>query len=134
MTDCNQIIPVYTSYFAKIPKLPKNFELFSIAGYAPPGITVNTLPIFAPKKEWWNIWHDRFKDNLESEESIRFYTDAYQNTVLSLVSITAVRTILSIPGKTACLLCYERPERFCHRHIVAEFLNNNGFKVEEYII
>ncbi len=29
------------------------------------------------------------------------------------------------------LLCYEKPENFCHRHILAEWLRKNGYKCEE---
>jgi uncharacterized protein (DUF488 family) len=35
--------------------------------------------------------------------------------------------------KIPCLLCYEKPGDFCHRHIVAEWLHNNlGVHVEEF--
>lgn len=31
------------------------------------------------------------------------------------------------------LLCYERPAEFCHRHVLAEYLNNNyELNIEEY--
>ena len=30
------------------------------------------------------------------------------------------------------LICYEKPTDFCHRHLVADWLNNNGIKCEEY--
>ena len=32
------------------------------------------------------------------------------------------------------LLCYEKPDDFCHRHLVADWLNKNGYKCEEYVI
>lgn len=30
------------------------------------------------------------------------------------------------------LICYEKPSDFCHRHLVSEWLNQNGFKCEEW--
>lgn len=30
------------------------------------------------------------------------------------------------------LLCYEKPEDFCHRQLVADWFNTNGYFVEEY--
>ena len=30
------------------------------------------------------------------------------------------------------LLCYEKPADFCHRHLVAQWLIQNGFECEEY--
>jgi uncharacterized protein (DUF488 family) len=30
------------------------------------------------------------------------------------------------------LLCYEKPDSFCHRHLVAKWFNENGFPIEEW--
>ena len=30
------------------------------------------------------------------------------------------------------LICYEKPSDFCHRHLVADWLIERGFDVEEY--
>lgn len=30
------------------------------------------------------------------------------------------------------LLCYEKPTDFCHRHLVAQWLIENGFECKEY--
>lgn len=30
------------------------------------------------------------------------------------------------------LICYEKPSDFCHRHLVAEWLNQNGYRCEEW--
>ena len=35
-------------------------------------------------------------------------------------------------GKDVCLLCYETPENFCHRQLVAEWLNNAGIACVEW--
>lgn len=35
-------------------------------------------------------------------------------------------------GKEICLICYEKPSDFCHRHLVADWLNKNGVKCKEY--
>ena len=32
------------------------------------------------------------------------------------------------------LLCYEKPDEFCHRHLVAEWFNRNGIYVVEKTI
>lgn len=34
--------------------------------------------------------------------------------------------------KEVVLLCYERPNDFCHRHLVAEWLREAGYNIEEY--
>jgi len=38
----------------------------------------------------------------------------------------------NIGKKDVCLICYEKPSDFCHRHLVAEWLNKNGFRCEEW--
>lgn len=30
------------------------------------------------------------------------------------------------------LICYEKPSDFCHRHLVANWLNKNGFECREW--
>lgn len=35
-------------------------------------------------------------------------------------------------GKKICLICFEKPTDFCHRHLVADWLTKNGFQCEEY--
>ena len=34
--------------------------------------------------------------------------------------------------KNICLICYEKPTDFCHRHLVAKWLSENGYPCEEY--
>ena len=35
-------------------------------------------------------------------------------------------------GTEIALICYEKPENFCHRHLVAEWLQEAGYQVQEY--
>ena len=30
------------------------------------------------------------------------------------------------------LLCYEKPDDFCHRHLVSKWFNEHGYKCEEW--
>ena len=123
---------IHTSYFGNIKAIEKEChkEVFvSIAGFSPKWFRGYKLPELAPKKWWWKIWHDSFKDNLESEESKAWYTERYKETVLAeLDQSDTVRKIVHLENESGCrnvtLLCYETPEKFCHRHLVAEWLNN----------
>ena len=36
------------------------------------------------------------------------------------------------PTEDIALVCYEKPGDFCHRHLVAKWLTDNGFTCEEY--
>lgn len=35
------------------------------------------------------------------------------------------------PDYHIALLCYEKPDDFCHRHLVADWLRKNGYECEE---
>ena len=126
---------IYTSYFAKVKHLQEaGFNnLVCVAGYAPKFFydTPNArfMPELAPKKCWWRIWHDKFKDNPNSPESIEWYTNIYRDTVLSNLNLN---NVLNKLGDNAVMLCYEKPTDFCHRHLIANWIQENtNIKVDE---
>jgi uncharacterized protein (DUF488 family) len=43
-----------------------------------------------------------------------------------------MKEILELGGENAILLCYENADSFCHRQLVAKWLNDNGYFIEEY--
>lgn len=132
---------IYTSYFSKVKKIygdNNNLEFVSIAGYKPNWfdnslIVIHKYTKLSPKKQWWNIWHEKFKDCLNCLESINYYTNYYKKTVLDKLKPQDVyNDLMEISDrKNVVLLCYETPEKFCHRHLVSEWLNMNGIKTEE---
>ena len=77
---------------------------------------------------------DKFKDYPESKESVDFYKEKYIETVLkNLNPHSIVNTLYRISnGKDIILLCYETPEKFCHRKLVSDWFNNNGITCREY--
>ena len=131
---------IYTSYFGNIKRIlneNKDVEFFSIAGKSPDFYKNENrfeLLILAPKYKWWKEWHDKFIDNLESEESINFYKEKYYETVLkNLNPHSIVNTLYRIGnGKDIILLCYETPEKICHRKLVSEWFNKNEIECKEY--
>jgi len=81
----------------------------------------------APKYDWWIKW-DMFKDCRDPYDMTYFYVEKYYETVLCLLDPKKVYEELD--GKI--LLCYEDPEYFCHRHIVAAWLEKElGIHVPE---
>lgn len=58
------------------------------------------------------------------------YIEAYHRDVLSKLSPAKI----AIKYRNKVLLCYERPEDFCHRHLIAEWLKKYGFKCEELYV
>lgn len=123
---------LHTSYFGNINKIEQEDQelpvFVSIAGKTPSWFDGPRMPELAPKKEWWTEWHERFKDDLESSESVTWYTKKYKETVLSCLDQVSVVTKLSELSQNIVLLCYETPEKFCHRHLVSEWIDSAYLK------
>jgi len=138
---------IYTSYFANVKgvlgKKP-HIRFCSIAGKTPDwflqydrdlGLKSFKCKSLMPHYDWWKVWHDKFEKDLESEESKSWYIDKYNETVLDMLSPQCtVKKLYEMSDKyDVCLLCYETPDKFCHRHLVAEWLNSNGISCKEVI-
>ncbi len=109
-----------TSYFAKVRKEKGN--LVSIAGKTPAGFPGRIYKKLAPQYIWWKEWHD----NGMSDE---WYAKKYTETVLDTLDAQEVYAEL---GEDAILCCYETPEKFCHRHLIAAWLQEKlGITVTE---
>ena len=107
-----------TSYYAKSHNHP---NAVSIAGKAPHWYTGREYKKLAPK---WGFFK-RYKED-GNEDS---YIEAYIDQVLSYLDPQEVYDEL---GEDAVLLCWESSEKFCHRHIVAHWFEENlGIKIEE---
>ncbi len=116
---------IYTSYFANVRKLPPNVIPVSIALYQPKRWAGQSLSTLAPTQEILG------KYKIDHDEAA--YKAAY-NQILDRLNPAALRDSLEslFRGKDIVLICYERPDTFCHRHIVAEWLKANGIECEEW--
>ena len=117
---------IYTGCFCEVKKYEQAGLIpVSIAGYAPDdykGIQFKTL---APKYSWWKEWHDNKLSN-------DWYIAKYQETVLNKLNPKVIANRLHAFGDNVILLCYEPPEEFCHRKLVANWLRASGTPVYEY--
>ena len=122
---------IYTSYFAKLKSLPDNIVPISICGKAPDWYTGLQYKKLAPKWAFFKEW----KENHNND----FYIKCFNEQVLDKLNAEDVVMALSeLAGfenryNDICLICYEKPEDFCHRHLVADWLNRNGFTCKEWI-
>jgi hypothetical protein len=109
---------MFTSYYARNAKNP---NAVSIAGKCPDFFNGREYKKLAPK--FWFFM--KYKNDGDKD----FYTEQYYKEVLSRLDPKQVYEEL---GENAVLLCYERPNSFCHRHIVADWLEKElGIKVKE---
>lgn len=78
----------------------------------------NYMKGLAPKKSFWNIWHDNI-GKISEEENTRYYVKKYYEEVLSKYDPMQLYNLLE---NETILLCYESCEDFCHRHLPAFYL------------
>ena len=119
---------VYTSYFAKLKKLPKDVVPISICGKAPAWYTGLQYKKLAPKYSFFKVWKETHDNN--------YYIEHFQDEVLDRLDADKVFEELSVlsGGKTFALICYEKPDDFCHRHLVADWLCEHGYRCEELVV
>jgi hypothetical protein len=100
-----------TSYYAKRQTL---VNPVSIAGKAPTWYKGRQYKKLAPK--FW--FFQKYK--LDHDEV--FYTKCFYDEVLCELDS---KTVFEELGEDATLLCWEKSGQFCHRRLVAEWLQNN---------
>lgn len=115
---------MHTSYFDNISQI--SFPVVSISGRAPDWYQGPQFKILAPK--YW--FFRKYKDGDFSKED---YTEAYYSEVLSKLSAKSVyEHLTSSYGNDITLLCYEKPNQFCHRRLVADwFMSELSLRVTE---
>ena len=118
---------IHTSYFAKLKKLPADLIPISISIYPPRGWNGLQYKKLAPSASILSDW--------KRDGDCKRYIDRYMNDILSKLDPIRVASDLQSlagEGKDIVLVCYEKSEDFCHRHLVAEWLDQHGIRCEEY--
>lgn len=122
---------LYTSYFAKLNKLPSNVIPISISAKAPEWYKGLQYKKLAPKYGFFMEWKKSHDND--------YYIKCFNEQVLSGLDIFKVYDELYALADSAglkqydiCLMCYEKPADFCHRHLVSDWFNKNGIACEEW--
>lgn len=111
---------IYTSYFGNLKKIPEDIIPISISLYSPKYFNGQSYILVAPTKEILTDW----KNGKQDDEAKGHYIRAYKFQVLRKLNAKKVFDELKTlsNGKDIVLLCYEKPNDFCHRHLLAEYL------------
>ena len=121
---------IYTSYFANLRKLPSYIIPISICGKAPEWYNGLQYKKLAPKYKFFMEWKENHDNN--------FYIDHFNKEVLNLITPEQVLKDLKeltnnvVDTYDYCLICYEKPSDFCHRHLVADWFRKNGVNCCEW--
>lgn len=118
----------FTSYFANLKNLPtEHVTPVSIARAAPVWYKGLEYKQLAPS---WSILKE-FKETHDEKK----YSEQYIKEVLDNLNPYEVREELMklTEDWQIVLLCYEKPDEFCHRHLVADWLSSYGIPVQEVV-
>ena len=107
----------------------KSGNLISISGDRGKkvGFEGKAIPKLAPKLSFWKTWEDNI-GKIDEYENTKFYISEYYKQVLIGIDIEEILSEEASP----ILLCYEDSNKFCHRHVLAEYIElKYGIKVSE---
>ncbi len=76
------------------------------------------LSYFAPKMSFWEVWHNNI-GKIKEDENNRYYIYKFYHQVLKKLDPGSVLEGLE---NNTIFLCYEENSGFCHRHLVAFWL------------
>lgn len=111
---------IYTSYYAKNGKNPKSLAISLVV---PNWYNFGSLTELAPT---WSIVHKYKKGRITEEEYKIEYLD-----LLKKRNLTPAKIVDKIP-ENSILLCYEKSSDFCHRHILASYIQEYA-NIEEIL-
>ena len=117
---------LYTTYFARLRTLPPEITPVAICGKAPDWYAGLQYKKLAPRRSFFSVWR-------QTRDS-HYYVEHFNTEVLTQLNARSVYDELTrLTGSTEiALVCYERPEQFCHRHLVANWFRENGIEIKEY--
>lgn len=123
---------IYTSYFAQLRNLPENIIPVSICGKAPNWYHGHQYKKLAPKYDFFMEW----QKNHDNDYYIKCFNEQVLgnlNAVDVILDLSKMIYSFNIGESDICLVCYEKPDDFCHRHLVAQWLRDNGFSCAEWM-
>ena len=107
---------IFTSYYAINGNHPR---AAGISVSVPQGIDVLRIRQLAP--DWSTLEH--YKQDGDWE--------AYTKDYIQKLDALGFDKVLSLLKDGDVLLCYEKPPKNCHRHLLADWLRSHGVGVEE---
>lgn len=116
---------IYTTYFANLKniQITNHDRIFSIANSQPKNMNLQRLEILIPH---YQLVFDYKNGDITDLEYIEEYNKQLAfNDNLNFLSVFNT-------NYNVFLVCWEHPKKFCHRHLVRNFLNHKNIQCEEY--
>ncbi|NLX88790.1 MAG: DUF488 domain-containing protein [Syntrophomonadaceae bacterium] len=91
------------------------------------------MPELAPSWSLFNEYNNNWK-NKPPEEWWPDYMKRFNEEIQSQVKLQALRRLWTHvqQGKVIALVCFCTDRAYCHRRLIAEFLENQGIRTEEF--
>lgn len=144
---------LYTSYFANIKKLPQFTIPVSIALKPIPNWSGLQYRKVSPTEEILNVWkqnHDiplyctTYKQKVLDRLTPGEVVEELQNIAIEELKRSHLTVFLDDTGNQKekiwesgrvhiALLCYEKSDDFCHRHLLSKWLSEHGYSCSEYM-
>lgn len=118
---------IYTGYYAKLKKYKEDgLYPIAISGKIPDFYGEAYWDDFAPRYEDFLAWKSGQISDIQYNKKYREWLDSLNKQ--------EIRDVLDeLKDENIIFLCYEKSGDFCHRHILADWLEENvGAVVEEY--
>jgi predicted secreted protein len=121
---------IYTTYFAKLKKLPEDIVPISIALYSPKGVDIIKYPKLFPSTNTLSKWKSLDRNQFSEEDYVKEYIKYVLEKLDPLE--TAIELKYKAGNSNIALVCYEKSGEFCHRNIVSKWFIDNGIPCEEW--
>lgn len=127
------LVNIYTTYFANLKKIPEDVIPISISLKPPKGYKGLAYSKLFPTEEIIRI----HKKDGDDARYIREYTNQVLNklnpydVLRDLNDMAIEATGDKTGGLKIALVCYEKPEDFCHRKLVARWFKAINIPVKE---
>lgn len=116
---------IQTSYYSNWRNFNKDAIPIAISRYIPKWYNCIHYQKLAPSESILKTYKETY--------DIGYYIETYMKETLSrLKSQSVYRDLLILSdNRPVILLCYEKSEDFCHRHLVSDWFNQNGIFCKE---
>ena len=128
----------YTGYFGKLRSYDATNKCFiAITAFPPSWWSGENYYKLAPPTELLYYYKGSLKNkDVNVDKLIETYANYYTAKVLCNLNVKTVISELEAIATSSnknevVLLCFEKPDDFCHRHLVSKWLNDNGIFCEE---
>ena len=123
---------LYTTYFAKIDKVPDDYIKLIVTRFPPKWLDISKYPntyIIKALSPSQKLLLKYKKDNNWDEYVSTFIYEMKNRQ--DMVNILSKLSKALHKGKNICLICYEKDYKHCHRSLLGQYFEEEGIEWEE---